>query len=47
MQRLEKLSLFPMRTFEGQIATLRCGGGSAALTNLRLVNLRYNNLMGG
>ncbi|MEG2928196.1 MAG: hypothetical protein RR846_01490 [Oscillospiraceae bacterium] len=46
-QCLEKLALFSVRTFEWQIAPLRCGGGCAALTNLRLVNLRYNNLTGG
>ncbi|MEG0019874.1 MAG: hypothetical protein RR728_04940 [Oscillospiraceae bacterium] len=32
-----------MRTFELQIAPLRCGSGTAAITNLRLVNFGYDN----
>ncbi|MEG2081822.1 MAG: hypothetical protein RR011_01175 [Oscillospiraceae bacterium] len=39
--------LFTVRTFDRQIAPLRCGSGCAAITNLRLVNLWYNNLTGG
>ncbi|MEG3029726.1 MAG: hypothetical protein RR827_04950 [Oscillospiraceae bacterium] len=46
-QCLEKLALFPMRTFDRQIAPLRCGGGSAAIIVLCTMNLWYNNLMGG
>ncbi|MEG1895537.1 MAG: hypothetical protein RR162_04790, partial [Oscillospiraceae bacterium] len=42
-QCLEKLTLFTVRTFDHQIAPLRCGSGCAAITNLRLVNLWYNN----
>ncbi|MEG0020384.1 MAG: hypothetical protein RR728_07545 [Oscillospiraceae bacterium] len=36
-----------MRTFDRQIAPLRCGSGSAALIVLCTMNLWYNNLMGG